>query len=135
MIKCCLSVNICTMSMLETPLFFQMITANVIGLKTYDLFGEYSHILLHLDWPTKSLDRNPIQSTWDILEKRINYVFNDFSRITNFLTGECICSQYYYLTANGGICKNPFSKYMGSVIMQRNSNKMRNNFLNSFYII
>ncbi|GBN09766.1 hypothetical protein AVEN_84553-1 [Araneus ventricosus] len=36
-----------------------------------DLFHEQSHTLLHLDLPAKSLDLNPIENLWDMLEQRV----------------------------------------------------------------
>ncbi|GBM32804.1 hypothetical protein AVEN_182707-1 [Araneus ventricosus] len=36
-----------------------------------DWFDEHSHTLLHLDFPGKSLDINPIENLWGMLEQRV----------------------------------------------------------------
>ncbi|GBO18736.1 hypothetical protein AVEN_171943-1 [Araneus ventricosus] len=36
-----------------------------------DWFDAHSHTLLHLDWPARSPDLNPMENLWDMLEQRV----------------------------------------------------------------
>ncbi|GBM64413.1 hypothetical protein AVEN_52536-1 [Araneus ventricosus] len=46
------------------------ITVHRVGI-ICDWFDDHSHTLLHLYWPAKSPNLNPIENLWDMLEQRV----------------------------------------------------------------
>ncbi|GBN93026.1 hypothetical protein AVEN_263522-1 [Araneus ventricosus] len=71
MIRCCQHLH--DEYTLATPIFQdEKLTCTVHRAgRICNWFDEQSHTLLHLDWPAKSFDLNPIENLCDMLEQRV----------------------------------------------------------------